>query len=163
MQAAFAIDTGIYLAVALVLILAAIEDVRTRRISNRLSLIILALFGAKVISGLVQGAGVIETLALPLAASLAVFMVGLALFAVRLMGGGDVKLMASMALFAGPELGLAFVLYVTVIGGFVALATLLYTKLREPVTQEMLKVPYGVAITAGGLWVCFREISALSI
>jgi prepilin peptidase CpaA len=163
MQAAFAIDTGIYLAVAIVLVLAAIEDIRTRRISNRLSLVILALFAARVTSALVQEAGILDAAVWPLASALAVFMVGLSLFAVRLMGGGDVKLMAATALFAGPELGLAFILYVTVAGGFVALATLIYGKLQTPDVRERLKVPYGVAISAGGLWVCFNGISALSM
>ncbi|NVJ97061.1 MAG: prepilin peptidase [Alphaproteobacteria bacterium] len=166
MQATTAIQSGILLAVALVLILAAIEDVRTRRISNRLSIIILALFTANAMTGIVSGQDILAVAIWPLVVGISVFAVGLALFAAGLMGGGDVKLLAAVALFAGPKLGLSLVLYVTALGGLVALALLLWNRVRSNTGlnagPNANKVPYGVAIAGGGLWVCFTQISVLS-
>lgn len=162
MQATDAIDTGILLAVAVVLVLAAIEDIRARRISNNLSLMLLGLFTVRAMVGIIAGHDILAATLWPLAVAAAVFLVGLALFAVRLMGGGDVKLLAAMALFAGPALGLSFVLYVTVLGGLVAMALWVFSRLRSEPAPNDTKVPYGVAISLGGLWVCFVQISALS-
>ena len=162
MQATTAIHSGILLAVAVVLILAAVEDIRTRRISNRLSIILLGLFAFNAISGILTGMNIVTVLAWPIVVGVSVFAVGLALFAMGLMGGGDVKLLSAMALFAGPELGLSFVLYVTVLGGVVALGLLLWTRIRSTENPDQAKVPYGLAIALGGLWVCFSQISALS-
>jgi len=64
-------------------------------------------------------------------------------------------------LFAGPALSLSFILYVTLAGGLVALATLLHARARD-LKPSKAKVPYGVAITLGGLWVCFQRFSTLS-
>ncbi len=163
MQATTAIHTGIFLAVAVVLILAAIEDIRTRRIANRLSLILVGLFGVTVAADLLTGADVMAAIVWPTVVGSSVFLVGLALFATGVMGGGDVKLLSAMALFAGPELGLSFVLYVAVIGGLVALALLAWSRWSKAKSEYSAKVPYGVAISAAGLWVCFYQISALSI
>lgn len=165
MQATTAIYSGILLAVAVVLILAAIEDVRTRRISNRLSIILLGLFTANAMAGIIAGQDILTVALWPLVVGIAVFAVGLALFAAGLMGGGDVKLLATMALFAGPKLGLTFVLYVTALGGIVALGLIVLNRIRNrpgaPGANDN-KVPYGVAIAGGGLWVCFSQISVLS-
>ena len=165
MQATTAIYSGILLAVAVVLILAAIEDVRTRRISNRLSIILLGLFTANAMAGIIAGQDILMVALWPLVVGIAVFAVGLALFATGLMGGGDVKLLAAMALFAGPKLGLTFVLYVTALGGLVALVLIAWNRFGNrrstPGTNDH-KVPYGVAIAGGGLWVCFSQISVLS-
>ncbi|MFC4349039.1 prepilin peptidase [Kordiimonas lipolytica] len=162
MQATTAIYTGIFVAVAVVLILAAIEDLKTRRIANRLSLILVGLFGVTVAADLLSGTNVMAALVWPIVVGGSVFLVGLALFATGAMGGGDVKLMSAVALFAGPDLGLSFVLYVAVIGGIVALALLAWSRWSKDKSEHSVKVPYGVAISAGGLWICFHQISALS-
>lgn len=163
MQTTTAINTGILVAVAVVLILAAIEDVRTRRISNRLSLFLLGLFAVHAVMDIVAGHDFMSAIGWPVVVGGSVFLVGLALFATGLMGGGDVKLLSSMALFAGPQLGLTFVLYVTIFGGVVALGLLAWKRWKHLPSPFDTKVPYGVAISAGGLWVCFQQISAHSI
>jgi len=162
MQAYSFINTGIILAVAGTLIWAAGTDIRHRRISNKLSLIILALFVAFAASQLMAGENWKSALLWPFVTATVVFFAGAALFAARLMGGGDVKLMAAVALFAGPALSISFILYVTIAGGLVALATLLYAKIKAA-DPAAAKVPYGVAITMGGLWVCFQRFSTLSV
>ena len=161
MQALSFINTGIFLALAGALIWAAGTDLRYRKISNNLSLSILGLFGVLAASQLLGGIDWKTALLWPVVAATIVFAVGAGLFAARLMGGGDVKLMAAVALFAGPSLSLTFILYVTFAGGLVAAATLLHARIRSA-DPAAAKVPYGVAITAGGLWVCFQRFSTLS-
>ncbi|MBL4639392.1 MAG: prepilin peptidase [Kordiimonadaceae bacterium] len=157
------IGTGVLAAVAALLILAAISDIMHRRISNRLVVSIVALFAIWAVSLLANGAPLYNVLIWPLVTALIVFAVGAALFAVRLMGGGDVKLLAAIALFAGPTLSLPFVLYVVVAGGFVAAGTLIIARVGKPTEPTAATtVPYGVAITVGGLWVCFQQFSGLS-
>lgn len=161
MQALSFINTGIFLGLAGVLIWAAGTDLRYRRISNNLSLWIVGMFALFSVSQLIGGVSWQTAILWPVVAATIVFALGAALFAAGLMGGGDVKLMSSVALFAGPSLSLTFILYVTIAGGFVALLTLLHARIKkmDPATA---KVPYGVAITLGGLWICFQRFGALS-
>lgn len=71
-------------------------------------------------------------------------------FALGAMGGGDVKLVAAIALWlpAGSVLALLFIM--SVAGGALTLAMLIRHKLAR--RQEQLEIPYGVAIAFGGLW-----------
>jgi len=91
------------------------------------------------------------------------FALGAALFAARVMGGGDVKLFAATALWAGPQLALPFVQVVAIAGAALGLLWLspvrrllpaapgldgdqgFRQRLREP-------VPYGLAIAIGGFY-----------
>jgi prepilin peptidase CpaA len=98
------------------------------------------------------------------------FGAGAALFAARAMGGGDVKLMAAVAIWAGPALALPFVEVIAFSGAALALVWLsparrllpdapgvlagadsLRQRLKEP-------VPYGIAITAGGLYLAVLRV-----
>ncbi len=162
MQAAFLIETGTYIALAGALIVAAISDIRTRRIANWLSLFIVALFVVAAITRTIAGVELMAALVWPLATGLFVFLVGLGAFAAGLMGGGDVKLLAAVALMAGPSFALPFVLYTAVFGGFIAAGMLVWQRLEKEPSPFLMKVPYGVAIMAGGLWVCMHRISAVS-
>ncbi len=160
MQAIHFINIALLAGAAAVLIWAAITDIRSRRIPNPLSLTIMVLFGLFAVLQLFSGTDWQTALLWPLVSALLVFAVGIALFAASLMGGGDVKLMSAVALFAGPDFSLSFILYVTLAGGLVALMTLLHAKLKDA-DPKAAKVPYGVAITIGGLWVCFQRFSLL--
>src|SRR5918994_1398554 len=92
--------------------LAAFKDIRERRIPNRLTGALAALYPVYV---LVSSTPVAWPAALGLAA--VVFMIGLGLFARGLIGGGDVKLLAVLSLWAGPEKFLWFMLVTTLAGG----------------------------------------------
>ena len=149
-----------HLVVALFLALlcvAAIHDATTYRIPNRVSLAIAALYPTHVLA---SGGDVAWMGALLVAA--AVFAAGMALFAFGVLGGGDVKLLAATALWAGPA-GLAGLLVITAIGGGLmalfmtsslrfGLALALEAAGRPGVRQMVLGItlPYGVAIAAGG-------------
>lgn len=79
--------------------------------------------------------------------ALLVLAIGLVLFRLGLVGGGDVKLLAACALWF--PVGMGMVLFVTACaGGLFALGLLLKARLKaKPVTV----MPYGVAIGVGGL------------
>lgn len=156
------VEIGIYTAVIAVLIWAAATDLRDRRIPNIQPLLILNLFGLMALWKLQAGDTFLHAAGGPVVAGLLVFGFCVVLFALKLMGGGDVKLMAAVALFAGPTLSASFLLFVAVAGGVVALATLVYTRLKPLLSAGPPKVPYGVAIMAGGMWVCLQKASVTS-
>lgn len=162
MQAATIVETGAYIALAGILVSAAISDLRDRRIANRLPLMIAALFVVAATARIVTGDAVTAALLWPLVTGLTVFLIGLAAFATGTMGGGDVKLLAATALMAGPALAVPMVLYTAIAGGFVALTLLVWQRTSKSTSPNAFKVPYGVAIMAGGLWVCVHKVSAVS-
>jgi prepilin peptidase CpaA len=153
--------------------LAAYKDVRERRIPNRLTGALAALYPLYVV---VSPTPVAWPAAVALAAL--VFVIGLGLFARELIGGGDVKLLAVLSLWAGPEQFVWFMLVTTLAGGALSLFSLWYrrwgvlieahfatlglaiTSGRAPVSPEApadgstaasTTLPYGVAIAAGGI------------
>jgi prepilin peptidase CpaA len=102
--------------------------------------------------------------------ALAVFFVGAALFARGWLGGGDVKLLAAAALWAGPAGTPTLLMLTAVIGGALALVLLLpFTAqiltaaralLGQPPTEPKrglaMPIPYGVAIAGAALLVTLR-------
>jgi prepilin peptidase CpaA len=151
--------------------LAAVQDVRERRIPNRLTGGLAALYPVYV---LVSPAPVLWPAALGLA--LVVFVIGLGLFARELIGGGDVKLIAALSLWAGPDQFVWFLLVTTLTGGALSLFSLWYRRwgglidahlaalglaarrvpdlLAAPPESSSARsttLPYGVAIAAGGV------------
>jgi len=163
MQTIITIEIGTLIAVSLLLLWAAITDVKYRRIPNKIVLSIFGLFILWATLHLSKDVDFYGTIFWPLVTAFIVLAVGAGLFAMRLMGGGDVKLLAVMALFAGPVLSFPFVLYVALSGGILALVTLLHTRMKQSVSDTPPKVPYGVAIMAGGVWVCLQKFSTLSV
>ena len=137
---------------------AAYTDVRWGKIPNLLVSMLL-------VAGLVlQSFLGWHSLLLAVAAGLAAFAVGFALFAMRIMGGGDVKFFIAAVATTGPRDGAAFVFYTLISGAFVALAfalargqlgTLLSNLRAGVMTMSMpassLKMPYAVAMLAGAL------------
>ncbi|WP_262691846.1 prepilin peptidase [Kordiimonas aestuarii] len=157
------IETSAYVALAGILITAAISDLRFRLIANRLPLLIVSLFVVAAAARVMVGVPVPTALLWPLATGVIIFLVGLAGFAAGMMGGGDVKLLAATALMAGPALAMPLVFYTALTGGLVALVLLIWQRASKSTSPFALKVPYGVAIMAGGLWVCFHKVSAVSV
>lgn len=162
MQAAAIMETGAYIALAGILVTAAISDLRERRIANRLPLLVSALFVVAATARLMAGDTVTSAFLWPLATGLVIFLIGLAGFAAGAMGGGDVKLLAATALMAGPAFAVPMIFYTAVAGGLVALALLVWQRTSRSTSPNAFKVPYGVAIMAGGLWVCVHKVSAVS-
>jgi prepilin peptidase CpaA len=136
--------------------LAVVTDLAELRIPNRICLLIALLYPCYALASPdpVNWTGA-------LAAAAGVFIFGLVPFSAGVMGGGDVKLMAATALWAGPSLVIDFVLVTTLVGG--AFALLMVTRYRFTLANLLDSVgavdlrdvllgraiPYGTAIAAG--------------
>jgi prepilin peptidase CpaA len=150
------------------------SDVRTRRIPN-------VLVGAITALGLVRitFAGDMTAASHTFVATGMVFAIGFLLFWSNVLGGGDAKLLAAMALLAGSRDLVCFLFFSSMCGGVLALAILIRDQLRprhwgllrysrtpsatcnsegftEPIPST---VPYGVAIAAAGVFaLIFRPV-----
>ena len=148
-------------AFTVLVVYAVITDVSRLTIPNWVSIVLVAMFPAFLLLG-----------GKPLPAhqhaliAAAVLLLGFAAFAAGFMGGGDVKLMAAVALWAGPDKVLPFLLCMSLAGvalAFVILAGTLYLRWNgtgEPATGlsrlfprwvRRGLTPYGFAIGVGAL------------
>jgi prepilin peptidase CpaA len=133
---------------ALLLLIAAVTDLKARIIANRLNLAIALLAPAWWwASGLAPW----PDMALQAALGLIVFAIFAGLFALGWMGGGDVKLLGALALWL-PWVPLMRMLFaMSVLGGVLTLIVVAVHRTRKLKTSP--EVPYGVAIASAGLWV----------
>ncbi|MFM2370501.1 MAG: hypothetical protein RIS85_223 [Pseudomonadota bacterium] len=137
---------GLVGALAIALLVAAFTDIRRRQIDNWLNAAIA--LGAPAYWW-AAGLSLWPDVALQVGVALAAFFVLAGLFALKLMGGGDVKLLAALALWLSPMAFLKLVLIMSVLGGIltIVIAAWHYTVTR----RRDAKIPYGVAIAAAGL------------
>lgn len=145
---------------------AAITDIRALRIPNRISLAAVLLYPAHVLWAQtpIDWAGA-------LAVASAALALGFVLFNFRIVGGGDAKLFAAAALWAGPELVIPFALSTAIAGG--VLAALLWLMHHLPLLGVPVvlpstaadfgkqPLPYGVAIALGAAFVTFNLTGAI--
>mgnify|MGYP000465152946 CR=1 FL=1 len=141
----------------LCLAIAAASDLLTMTIPNRVSLLMVASF---LIIAPLAGLS-FEVIAWSLLAALIVFVVCFVLFALNTMGGGDAKLLSATALWFGftPSM-LLFVSAVGIFGGVLTFGILLMRTQSNnilamglPLPDSLIlakKIPYGIAIAAGG-------------
>ena len=135
-------------ALAIALLVAAFTDIRRRQIDNWLNGAIAA--GAPLYwwaSGLSLWPGVAWQVGVAFL-TLAVLAV---LFALRAMGGGDVKLLTALALWIQPLWFVRLLIGMSLIGGVLTIALGTWHVMRR--RKERLAVPYGVAISTAALWV----------
>lgn len=150
---------GALVLAALIMLAAALSDARRLVISNRLCLCLVALFPLYVMTAPHE----IDWLQ-NVAVAGAVLLVGFAMFALNLLGGGDVKMLAATALWAGPKLIATLLVYTSFAGGILAMvfagAALVraFWKKNEQspgcpdvVPWHKTPVPYGLAIACGGV------------
>jgi prepilin peptidase CpaA len=131
---------------AAILVVAAVIDVRTFTISNRLNLTVALLAPAYWVSiALSPWPGV----AIQLAAGAAVFTLLAGAFYAGMMGGGDVKLAAALALWFSPSGTVKFLVFTSLAGGVLTLALVAWHRARK--REGRPQIPYGVAIAIGGL------------
>jgi prepilin peptidase CpaA len=146
---------------AALLVGAGVQDLRSMQIANGFSLGIAALFVVWAAAGLAGGQIDLAGVALALGCGVVVFGVGAAAFAAGVLGGGDVKLLAAVSLFAGPHRLLNLLFITAIAGGLLGLAILAGAPIGRPAMavagpiRARLRsgLPYGPAIAAGGLWV----------
>ena len=134
------------LVLAAILVVAAVIDMRTFTISNRLNLTVALLapvFWLSVALPLWPG------VAIQLALSAGVFVLLALAFYAGMMGGGDVKLAAALALWFSPASTLKFLVLMSLAGGVLTLGVLALHRARRRTGRP--EIPYGVAIAFGGL------------
>jgi prepilin peptidase CpaA len=135
---------------------AAVKDAREYRIPNTTVLCLVAAF---VPYAAVQGSWMFVVWAL--AAGAAMFAVCAGMFAMRMVGGGDAKLIAAMALWTQFAAMPRFFIVMALTGGVLSGVYLVTRRLARrstapdpsaaPAEAQSQKIPYGVAIALAGL------------
>jgi len=131
---------------AALLLVAAVIDVRTFTISNRLNLtvaLLAPLYWLSIALPLWPGVGI------QLAAGAGVFALLAAAFYAGMMGGGDVKLAAALALWFAPASTIKFLVLTSLAGGVLTLGIVAFHRFKR--REGRPEIPYGVAIAIGGL------------
>ena len=143
------VQATILLAAGGIVTWAAISDLRTNVIPNSANISLFVLW----IGWAASGANAAPWYSL--AIGLATFLVGAILFHFRQMGGGDVKFLTVLCIWAGPAEALPFLLHVAFAGGVLTLAWIVNGRFVAPALGRVIHadakrvVPYGVAIAAG--------------
>ena len=131
---------------AAILVVAAAIDVRTFTISNRLNLtvsLLAPLYWASI------ALSPWPEIAAHVAAGAIVFVLLAGAFYAGMMGGGDVKLAAALALWFPPLATVKFLVIMSIAGGVLTLVILVFHRLKK--REGRPEIPYGVAISFGGL------------
>jgi prepilin peptidase CpaA len=132
---------------AAMLIVAAVGDLRTRTIPNWLNgSIALGAIPFWVLSGI----SLWPEAALQIAVAAAVFGLFALAFRFGAMGGGDVKMVAAVALWLPAGAVLKLLVIMSLAGGVLTLVMVARQRLAKSGNQ--LEIPYGVAIAFGGFW-----------
>lgn len=156
---------------AAILVAAAVGDFRSFRIPNSLVLSILVLYPAHVIASPGPVAWVYA-----LVFSFVILAIGAGFFAAGMMGGGDVKLMAAVALWAAPQYLVSFFVITLLVAMLVACAMAVRMAAADSRSAQgwsvmaavssirhvpilKMSVPYGVGISAAGLYVAWRILA----
>lgn len=139
-------------------IVGALRDVTTMTIPNWVSLALIGLFFPAALA-----AGMpLQAVGMNVMVGIAALLIGMVMFALRWVGGGDAKMMAAAALWLGMEAGTQFLLWTGIAGGLFAVALLqarqfghVYAARAPAWVGRLLEpkgdIPYGVAICAGAL------------
>jgi prepilin peptidase CpaA len=142
-----AISWFLLIALAAMLLAACWCDLKARTIPNLLNLAI-ALLAIPFWWSL--GLALWPDVAIHVGIAIAVFGLFAIAFALGAMGGGDVKLVAAIALWLPAQSVIALLFIMSVAGGALTLAFLIRHKLARAAGR--VEIPYGVAIAFGGLW-----------
>lgn len=142
-------------ALAVTLVVAAVIDVKTFTISNRLNA---AVALAAPLYWWSIGMPLWPDAAIQVAVAAGVFLLLALAFQIGMMGGGDVKLAAALALWFSPVSTVKFLVFMSIAGGLLTLIVLIAHKKfpgwqvhEDGRPRSKARVPYGVAIAVGGL------------
>lgn len=140
---------------AAAMLVSAVLDIRSRRLPNWLNLAVaLGFLPWAWASGLAWDQWAIHAVV-----GIAVLGIGFALFAAGVIGGGDAKLGAAVALWIGLSFDLLrFFIVMSFAGGILAVIALIWQARTHRRLARAL--PYGVAIGAAGLDYWFRHSQA---
>jgi prepilin peptidase CpaA len=142
------IHYGLLIGLAIALVVAAFTDMRRRQIDNWLN-------GAIALGAPLfwwsSGLALWPDIALQIGVAVAAFAAFAGLFALKMMGGGDVKLLTVLALWVSPTVFLQLLVVMALAGGLLTVVMVMWHTMRRQ--KDKLAIPYGVAIAFGGLWV----------
>lgn len=138
-------------ALAMALLVAAITDLRRRQIDNWLNV---AIAGSAPLFWLANGLSLAE-IGIQLGVAAATFLVLTGLFALKAMGGGDVKLLTALALWIKPFWFLELIVIMALAGGLLTVFCGAWHLMRR--RKDRIAVPYGIAISFAGLWILANE------
>ncbi|MDE2435478.1 MAG: prepilin peptidase [Sphingomonadales bacterium] len=141
-------------ALAIALLIAAYTDMRRRQIDNWLNA---AIAVSAPLYWWAAGYSLWPDAVYQIGLALAVFAVFAVLFALRWMGGGDVKLLTALALWIAPNWFLKLLIVMALVGGVLTLLLGMWHIARRQ--RDCLAIPYGVAIASAGLWVIATQYS----
>ena len=154
------LDTLLLLVFPALMAFAAMSDLLTMTIPNRVSLLLIAGFLAMALLTGMEW----SIIGMHLAAGMLVLVITFGLFAAGWIGGGDAKLAAATGLWCGFGMLLEYALVASMLGGLLTLLILSWRNLLLP--EFALKVtwitrlhhaktgiPYGIALAAAGLFV----------
>ncbi len=141
-----------YALLAILLLMAAGFDLKSRIIPNWLNVII-ALTAPLI--WWAQGLALYPDIVWQVGVATAVFAAFIALFALGAIGGGDVKMIGALALWVRPNLILPLLMVMALVGGVIAAFMLIRRRLSK--TAQNPELPYGVAIAAAGFWAAHQQ------
>ena len=135
-------------------------DFFTMTIPNRVSLALIA--GFAVVAAMAGAPWML--VANHVAAGLLFLGIGIFMFSMGWLGGGDAKLLAAAALWLGFDSLFPYITLVTILGGALAIGLLAFRNITPPVWlmgQEWALrlhdrrggIPYGIALAGAALWV----------
>nr|WP_314470303.1 prepilin peptidase [uncultured Sphingomonas sp.] len=136
------------LGLALLLVSAGIEDARVREIANWKNAAIALLAPLWWVS---IGMAPWPDMAIQVGVALIVLAAFCVAFHFGWMGGGDVKMIAALALWVPVPALIQILLVMSIVGGLITVVMLLDHRIRK--TAGNPEVPYGVAIAIAGLMV----------
>ncbi|MES2902562.1 MAG: prepilin peptidase [Pseudomonadota bacterium] len=154
----FGFTEFLLVALAIILVVAAVIDMRTFTISNRLNAtvaLMAPLYWWSIALPFWPDAAIQIGVALAVFAALAVT------FYIGMMGGGDVKLAAALALWFSPASTVKFLVIMSLAGGLLTVVVMILHRVKfrrasagdDKKEIEKPEVPYGVAIAIGALWI----------
>jgi prepilin peptidase CpaA len=144
-------------ALAIALLFAAFTDLKRRQIDNWLNAGIAL---AAPLFWWTSGLALWPDVAWQLGVAIITFAICAGLFALRWMGGGDVKLLTALALWIAPAAFLKLIVIMALVGGLLTLLFGMWHIARRQ--KDRLAIPYGVAISAAGLWILSTEYFPLT-
>jgi len=134
-------------ALALLLAYAAFGDVRARIIPNWL---VIAIAAFAPVLWWVSGMSLWPEIAVQIGVAIGFMVLFSIFFALNAMGGGDVKLIAALALWFPVIAFLQLLMVMSIVGGIITLGMWAREKVRK--SGKNIEVPYGVAISLAGIW-----------
>lgn len=140
------LSVGLLFGLGALLLAAGIEDARQRTIANGTNAAVALLAPAWWWA---QGYSLWPDVPLQIAFAAIVLLVFAGAFALGMMGGGDVKLIAALALWLPVVPFLSLLMVMSIAGG--AVTVLMMIERRLVPKEGVLEIPYGVAIAFAGL------------